>query len=158
MFQTINVPSFHATERPCNKSKNRGARNKVQEPKNKIFGAKSLEQNPWNKNFGAKNPQILRFLGGKIDQKSDFWNIVLHCSERETSCTFVGTRLCRPNKSDLPTADAAERSKTAVCRGQNSVRRPHQPSFLGKTIHKIWLLPTSQQEYPNKINPIIQEK
>jgi len=67
----------------------------VQEPKNKIFGAKSLEQNPWNKILGTKsleqNPQILRFLGGKIDQKSDFWNIVLRCSEMEASCTFVIT-------------------------------------------------------------------
>jgi len=125
MFQVTMQPSNLATssrtEKREPKCKKQSARNKVQETKNKNRRTKSLEQSPRNKVLGAKAP-IFRFLSGKIDQKSDFWNIVLLCSEREASCTFVGTRLRRPNKSDLPTADASERSKTAVCHWQNCVR------------------------------------
>jgi len=122
------------TEEREPKNENRGARTKVLKPKCKNQRTRTKEQNPRNKvletKFLEQNPQIFRFSCGKIDQKSNFWNIVLLCSEREASCTFVGTRLCRPNKSDLPTADAAERSKTAVCRRQICTRR----LILTKTI------------------------
>jgi len=100
-YQSSKLPKFQVTMQPSNLATS--SRTEKREPKNKILGAKTSEQ---------KAPNF-HFLDGKIDQKSDFWNIVLRCSEREASCTFVGTRLRRPNKSVLPTA--AHRSGQDRC-------------------------------------------
>jgi len=110
MFQTTKVPNHQNSELQIFQV---AMRQVSQEPKNKILGTKSSEQ---------KKP-IFRFSCGKIDQKSDFWNIVLHCSEKEASCTFVITWLRHSMQRCLADCNASERSKTAVCRGQNSVRR-----------------------------------
>jgi len=108
MFQSINVPIYQCSNlsmfqvimqlsdpaiSPRNeerepKCKNRKTRTEEQNLRSEILGTKSLEQKLW-----SKKAPIFRFLGGKIDQKSDFWNIVLRCSEREASCTFVITWL-----------------------------------------------------------------
>jgi len=61
-------------------TKNRGARTKVLKTKCKNRRTRTKEQNLRNKIFGTKSPNSLPFFGGKIDQKSDFWNIVLLCS------------------------------------------------------------------------------
>jgi len=72
MFQATNVPSYHETERPCNKFKNRGARNKVREPKNENRRTKSLEQNPWSKNFGAISPKFFASWVVKLTRNPTF--------------------------------------------------------------------------------------
>jgi len=69
--ETKNKKRKTRTEEREPKNENRRTRTEEREPKNKILGAKTSEQ---------KAPNF-HFLDGKIDQKSDFWNIVLRCSE-----------------------------------------------------------------------------
>jgi len=54
MFRATIISSYHATEQPCNKSKNREARNKVQEPKNEKQSARTEVQEPKCENRSAR--------------------------------------------------------------------------------------------------------
>jgi len=80
MFQVTMQPSDPATsprteEREL-RSENQSAKTKVQESRNESRRTRTKEQN-----LRSKKPQFPSLLGGKIDQKSDFWNIVLRCRE-----------------------------------------------------------------------------